>query len=105
MTDLSTYRRFYFLGIGGIGMSGLARYFKAAGFEVAGYDRTPSDITEELESQSIRIHFDDDIKAIPAGWADAKDTLVVYTPAVPQDHKELNYLRSRGITVKKRAEV
>ena len=75
----------YFLGIGGIGMSALARYFKAKGLIVAGYDRTSSLLTRELESEGIPIHYVDDVALIPEEFRDPKSTMVVYTPAVPSD--------------------
>ena len=101
-----TYKFIYFLGIGGIGMSALARWFNVNGYEVAGYDRTPSPLTDALESEGINIHFDDDIKAIPPYFlAQPAHTLVVYTPAVPKDHAELNYLVINGFEIQKRSQV
>ena len=90
----------YFLGIGGIGMSALARYFKAKGHEVAGYDRTPSPLTHRLENEGISIHYIDDPTMIP------KDIeFVVLTPAIPANSLELNYLKSKNVKIIKRAEV
>jgi UDP-N-acetylmuramate--alanine ligase len=106
MIDLKPYTQFYFLGIGGIGMSAIARYFNANGFSVTGYDKTPSALTDELKSEGIEIHFDDNIKNIPAEVTSAKEkTLIVYTPAIPKDHKEYNYLKEQGYKIHKRSEV
>src|SRR5687768_619342 len=106
MIDLKPYTNYYFLGIGGIGMSALARYFNANGFSVSGYDKTPSQITDELKQEGIAIHFDDAIQNIPENIASGKDkTLVVYTPAIPKDHKEFNYLNQQGYKLYKRSEV
>lgn len=105
---LHTYRQVYFLGIGGIGMSAIARYFKNYGLNVAGYDRTSTPLTDELKAEGMDIHFTDDIKAIPSGFLDEKEksaTLVVLTPAVQKDHGELNYFLSHGYTVMKRSQV
>jgi UDP-N-acetylmuramate--alanine ligase len=105
-TMINDFKNFYFLGIGGIGMSALARYFKSEGYDVAGYDRTPSDLTEELESEGISIHFEDDISRIHMQYLQDKiHTLIVYTPAIPKDHLEYNYFIKEGFIVKKRAEV
>ncbi len=90
----------YFLGIGGIGMSALARYFKAKGYEVAGYDRTPSPLTHRLEDEGISIHYADDPSLIPENLE-----FVVLTPAIPANSLELNYLRGKGVKILKRAEV
>ena len=90
----------YFLGIGGIGMSALARYFKAKGYEVAGYDKTPSPLTRRLEEEGISIHYVDDPSLIPENIE-----FVVLTPAIPANSLELNYLKSRGVKILKRAEV
>lgn len=95
----------YFVGIGGIGMSALARYFNFSGKNVAGYDKTPSQITEDLKALGIEIHFDDDVAHIAEGFLDKEETLVVYTPAIPSDHSELTYFESQGFLIKKRAEV
>ena len=90
----------YFIGIGGIGMSALARYFKKIGCDVHGYDRVDSRITQELKEEGMHIHFQDDIQMIPENV-----DLVVYTPAVPESHAELTWFRINGYEVKKRAEV
>lgn len=103
--NLGKYQHIYFIGIGGIGMSALARYFHTGGKTVAGYDRTPSELTDELAREGIHIHFTDDITAIPSAFLDQNNTLVVYTPAVPADHTELNYFRQQGFAVEKRSKV
>ena len=90
----------YFLGIGGIGMSALARYFNANGVAVSGYDKTETALCKELVAEGISIHYEDNIEFI-----DKKAKLVVYTPAVPKDHKELNYFLSHDYTVVKRSDV
>ncbi len=99
------FSKVYFLGIGGIGMSALARYFLHEGKRVAGYDRTPSRLTAELEAEGAEVHYDDDVQAIPAAFLDPCDTMVVYTPAVPQDHSEYRYFCENGFTVEKRSQM
>ncbi|WP_302604388.1 UDP-N-acetylmuramate--L-alanine ligase [uncultured Alistipes sp.] len=99
------FSKVYFLGIGGIGMSALARYFLHEGKRVAGYDRTPSRLTAELETEGAEVHYDDDVQAIPAAFLDPRDTMVVYTPAVPQDHSEYRYFCENGFTVEKRSQM
>ena len=103
--DLKDIKNIYFIGIGGIGMSALARYFKFLGKNVAGYDKTPTQITSDLEGLGIQIHFQDDINAIPEIFLNPKETLVVYTPAIPVTHTELNYVKNNEFSIKKRAEV
>ncbi len=93
-------KRIYFIGIGGIGMSALARYFKKHGAEVHGYDRTETDLTRTLAAEGMHVHYEDDIKYIPENV-----DLVVFTPAVPKDHRELNWFLERNYPIKKRAEV
>lgn len=93
----------YFVGAGGIGMAALERYFLAKGYNVAGYDRTPSDLTSDLEREGVRITFKDDEAEIPAEFRDKEKTLVVYTPAVPADNRILSYFRDNGFEVEKRA--
>lgn len=95
----------YFVGVGGIGMSALARYFAVKGKHVAGYDKTPSDLTAALINEGIRIHYMDDVALIPADCKQVDSTLVVYTPAIPETHAELNYFRENGFTLMKRAQV
>lgn len=95
----------YFVGVGGIGMSALARYFAVKGKHVAGYDKTPSDLTAALINEGIRIHYMDDVALIPADCKQVDSTLVVYTPAIPETHTELNFFRENGFTLMKRAQV
>ena len=99
------YKNVYFLGIGGIGMSALARYFLHEGYAVAGYDRTPSHLTAELEAEGAAVHYEDDVRLIPEGFLDPKKTMGVYTPAVPQDHSEYRYFREHGFCVEKRSQM
>ncbi|MBW1297838.1 UDP-N-acetylmuramate--L-alanine ligase [Aquimarina litoralis] len=103
--DLKNINNIYFIGIGGIGMSALARYFKFLGKNVAGYDKTPTQITKDLEALGVQIHFEDAIDAIPKPFLNKEETLVVYTPAIPKTHTELNYVKDRGFSIKKRAEI
>lgn len=95
----------YFVGIGGIGMSALARYFKANGYRVAGYDRTQTQLTSELQKEDIGIHFEDKLELIGMDYNTPENTLVVYTPAIPNSNKQLNYFRNNKYEVKKRSEV
>ncbi len=95
----------YFVGAGGIGMSAIARYFINKGAVVAGYDRTPTDLTRELEKEGMLVHYEENTNLIPQACRDAKHTLVVYTPAVPETHKELVYFREGGFEIEKRAQV
>ena len=100
----SDYDSIYFLGIGGIGMSALARWFKRKGMRVAGYDRTPTPLTHELIEEGMELHFDDKVEFIP-GYITVEKTLVIFTPAIPKDHKEYLYLVDQGFTILKRSEV
>ena len=95
-------KNIYFIGIGGIGMSAIARYYHAKGCKVSGYDKTPSPLTHELESEGIEIHYEDNISFVPK---DVADTLVVYTPAVPKDMGELVYVQEHGYRVIKRSKM
>ena len=98
--------KLYFIGVGGIGMSALARYFKAKGCEVCGYDRTETTLTCALVSEGIAIHYADDVNAIPDTYKAQKDSvLVVYTPAIPASHSELQWFRSHDYLLMKRSEV
>ncbi|MCP1994953.1 UDP-N-acetylmuramate--L-alanine ligase [Flavobacterium sp. HSC-61S13] len=103
--DINKIKSVYFIGIGGIGMSALARYFKNIGKRVAGYDKTPTQLTDELIEAGINIHFTDDIAQIGDDYRDAATTLVVVTPAVPKAHLEWNYFIDNNFTIQKRAEV
>ncbi|WP_397447621.1 UDP-N-acetylmuramate--L-alanine ligase [Polaribacter sp. R77954] len=95
----------YFIGIGGIGMSAIARYFAANGKNVAGYDKTASYITSVLEDLGVQIHFEDTLQNIPISFLDKDKTLVVFTPAVPKNHTQLNYFLDNGYKVLKRSEI
>ena len=97
---MAEYRNIYFIGIGGIGMSAIARYYNTKGLKVSGYDKTPSDLTRALESEGIEVHYEDNIAYIPK---DVETTLVVYTPAIPQDMGELVYVQNNGYRVIKRS--
>ncbi len=99
------YKNFYFLGIGGIGMSAIARYFKAKGYNVAGYDRTQSRLCQELEAEGIDIHYTDDVAQIANTFKDKTTTLIVYTPAIPAEHSEFIYFKQNGFEIQKRAQV
>ncbi len=99
------YTNIYFLGIGGIGMSAIARYFMAKGFGVAGYDRTRSRLCEELEAEGIAIHYTDDVAQIAPEFLQKESTLVVYTPAIPAEHTEFCYFKEQGFKIQKRAQV
>ena len=94
------YTHYYFIGIGGIGMSAIARYFHHRGFAVSGYDRTPSALTHALEAEGIAVHYDDDVTAIPQ---DIAHTFVIYTPAIPEELGELQYVRAHGYALCKRS--
>ncbi|REG89934.1 UDP-N-acetylmuramate--L-alanine ligase [Winogradskyella sediminis] len=95
----------YFIGIGGIGMSAIARYFVANGKQVAGYDKTPTDITKSLKDLGVEIHFEDDVKSVSSVFLNPENTLVVYTPAIPKGHSEFNYFKTHGFNVLKRSVV
>ncbi len=95
----------YFVGAGGIGMSAIARYFIRRGLVVAGYDKTPSDLTRRLEREGMLIHYEENTDEIPHACRQPQSCLVVYTPAIPADHKELVYFREHGFDIQKRAQV
>ena len=99
------YKKIYFLGIGGIGMSAIARYYLHEGLRVAGYDRTATPLTRQLEAEGAEVHYDDDPNLIPADMRSAEDTLVVLTPAIPGDHREWAWLREQGYTIEKRSQM
>ena len=96
--ELEAIQAVYFIGIGGIGMSALARYFNRTGKKVFGYDHTATQLTQKLEAEGIHIHFEDQVTLIPSEFTDIyqKNALVIYTPAIPLAHKELNYFKSSG---------
>jgi UDP-N-acetylmuramate--alanine ligase len=103
--NLKDIHNFYFVGIGGIGMSAIARYFASNGKKVAGYDKAPSQITLDLENLGVDIHFEDALKNIPISFLKNEKTLIVYTPAVSKNHIELNYFLDNNFTVLKRSEI
>ena len=103
--ELKDIKSVYFVGAGGIGMSAIARYFIRRGLVVAGYDKTPSELTRQLEREGMLIHYEENLDEIPHVCRDPKGCLVIYTPAIPQEHKELCYFREGGFTVEKRAQV
>lgn len=103
---MNQFKYIYFLGIGGIGMSALARWFRVNGYEVAGYDKTPTALTDMLQNEGMAVHFTEDVEQIPAHFRAAPaQTLVVYTPAVPKAHAEYTYLSENGFTIQKRSQV
>lgn len=104
MLKFTDIKQVYFLGIGGIGMSALARYFSSQGIPVSGYDRTPTELTLALEHEGINVHYEDNPLLLPAGL-EISNSLIVYTPAVPATHQELNTLLNSGFSIHKRAEV
>ena len=103
--NVDTIRSVYFIGAGGIGMSALERYFLSKGKVVAGYDRTPSELTEQLMREGALLHFEENTDLIPEACKDPATTLVVYTPAIPPTHRELTYFREHGFELHKRAQV
>jgi len=103
--NLDQIQSVYFIGAGGIGMSALIRYFLSKGVRVAGYDRTPTPLTERLISEGAAIHFTDNVELIPESFRQAQQTVVVFTPAVPESHTELTFFRTNGYEVIKRAQM
>lgn len=103
--ELKDIKAVYFVGAGGIGMSAIARYFLNKGMTVAGYDKTPSELTHNLEKEGMQIHYEENVNAIPQECRDASHTLIIYTPAIPVEHKELVFFRERGFDIQKRAQV
>lgn len=103
--ELKDIKAVYFVGAGGIGMSAIARYFINRGLVVAGYDKTPSALTRQLEKEGMVIHYDENVDEIPQACRDKASCLVVYTPAIPASHKELSYFRENGFEIQKRAQV
>lgn len=95
----------YFVGIGGIGMSAIARYFLNKGVVVGGYDKTPSPLTEKLREEGASVHYEENVELIPEACKDPKECLVIYTPAIPAEHKELAFFRQGGFDIQKRAQV
>ena len=103
--NVNTLKAVYFIGAGGIGMSALVRYFLSKGKKVGGYDRTPSELTEKLAEEGAAIHYEENVSLIPHDFKDPATTLVVYTPAIPEEHKEWVYFREHGFEIQKRAQV
>lgn len=103
--ELKDIKAVYFVGAGGIGMSAIARYFLNKKLVVAGYDKTPSHLTHDLEKEGMLIHYEENIDLIPEACKDPKTTLVIFTPAIPAEHKELVYFHENGFTIEKRAQV
>ncbi|MCR5130702.1 MAG: UDP-N-acetylmuramate--L-alanine ligase [Prevotella sp.] len=103
--EIKNIKSVYFIGAGGIGMSAIARYFMHCGMVVAGYDKTPSELTHRLEKEGMLIHYEENVSEIPHACKKPESCLVVYTPAVPADHQELVYFREHGFEIQKRAQV
>ena len=103
--DVNTLKSVYFIGAGGIGMSALVRYFLSKGKKVGGYDRTPSELTEKLIEEGADIHYEEAVALIGGDFKNPQDTLIVYTPAIPSQHAELEYFRNNGFTILKRSQV
>ena len=103
--ELKKIKAVYFIGAGGIGMSAIARYFMSKGLVVAGYDKTPSDLTHQLEKEGMLIHFEESVDDIPRACTNPLTTLVVYTPAIPAEHKELVWFKEKGFEIQKRSQV
>ena len=103
--EIKDIKAVYFVGAGGIGMSAIARYFIHRGLVVAGYDKTPSDLTRQLEKEGMSIHYEECVDAIPEACRNAASCLVIYTPAIPADHQELQYFRTHGFEIQKRAQM
>jgi UDP-N-acetylmuramate--alanine ligase len=102
---MNKFTKYYFLGIGGIGMSALARYFYTKGFQVAGYDRTETKLTSELQTEGIMVSFNQDVDEIPFVFTKSENTLIIITPAIPNDHPQLRYFQENNFTIQKRAQV
>lgn len=103
--EIKDIKSVYFVGAGGIGMSAIARYFINRGMVVAGYDKTESELTKQLEKEGMLIHYEENINAIPHACTDVKSTLVIYTPAIPTEHKELEFFKKGNFEIEKRAQV
>ena len=103
--EIKNIKSVYFIGAGGIGMSAIARYFMHCGMVVAGYDKTPSELTRRLEKEGMLLHYEENVDEIPHACKNPQNTLVVFTPAVPADHAELVWFREKGFEVQKRAQV
>ena len=103
--EIKDIKAVYFVGAGGIGMSAIARYFISRRLVVAGYDKTPSDLTRQLEKEGMLIHYEENIDAIPAACKQPESCLIIYTPAIPAEHQELQFFRQHGFEIQKRAQV
>ena len=103
--NINEIKSVYFVGAGGIGMSAIARYFLKKGLIVGGYDKTPSDLTRQLEKEGMSIHYEEDINQIPQACKNQQECLVIYTPAIPAEHQELRYFQENGFEIQKRAQV
>ena len=103
--NINDIKSVYFVGAGGIGMSAIARYFLKKGLVVGGYDKTPSDLTRQLEKEGMFIHYEEDINQIPQACKNKQECLVIYTPAIPAEHQELCYFQENGFEIQKRAQV
>ncbi len=103
--DIKDIKAVYFVGAGGIGMSAIARYFIRKGMVVAGYDKTPSTLTHQLESEGMLIHYEENVDEIPHACRNKQECLVIYTPAIPETHQELKFFRENGFEIQKRAQV
>ena len=103
--NVNTLKSVYFIGAGGIGMSALVRYFLSKDKKVGGYDRTPSELTEKLIEEGAQIHYEESVELISSDFLDPETTLIVYTPAIPDTHTELQYFRKHNFTIQKRAQV
>ena len=103
--EIKDIKAVYFVGAGGIGMSAIARYFIKKGLVVAGYDKTPSTLTQQLEKEGMLIHYTEDVDAIPNACKQPASCLVIYTPAIPENHQEMQYFRANGFEIQKRAQV
>ena len=103
--EIKDIKAVYFVGAGGIGMSAIARYFIRKGIVVAGYDKTPSQLTHQLEREGMLLHYEEKPEEIPHACRKPESCLVIYTPAIPAEHKELVYFRENGFTIEKRAQV
>ncbi len=103
--DLKDIKGVYFIGAGGIGMSAIARYFLHIGCQVAGYDKTPSELTKQLEKEGVAIHYEENVSLIPKAFLQKEHTLIIYTAAIPPTHTELAYFQEQGFEIQKRAQV
>lgn len=103
--EMKDIKAVYLIGAGGIGMSAIARYFISRRLVVAGYDKTPSELTQQLEKEGMLIHYEENLDEIPAACKQPESCLIIYTPAIPQEHQELQYFRQHGFEIQKRAQV